>query len=300
MMKQRWVALVASLLASLLASACTLPTEGAGGDAGAGLSGGGGAGEGGWNFGGLGGGRRGCEHVDLVFAVDDSVSMQEEAAALRDVVFPAFASTLGAIESVRDFRAAVLDACPSPANFHTRGVAGECHFSSGRPWIESRSGGDVRAELSCAGEIWSGDALCNGDDDDEQPASAAAAALAPPWSNGPNAGFSRDDALLVVVALTDEDEQPVPAAEMPALRDRIVASKGAAEHVVFLGIGGSHACEGVYGHAERAERLQALVGAFEAAGYGFFWDLCAGGLEQGLAAALGTVETACRRFQPIL
>jgi hypothetical protein len=60
---------------------------------------------------------------------------------------------------------------------------------------------------------------------------------------------SRDQALLVVVAITDEVETPVPL--------------------------------------------------FSAENHGLFWDLCAGGLEQGLEAALSTIEAACAGLDPV-
>lgn len=240
----------------------------------------------------------GCEHVDVVFALDNSSSMSEEKSSMRNDVFPAFAEALLDIDGIQDFRAGVLDACPTPANFHTRGAGGECSFESGAPWMESSSG-DVVSEFQCVADLFSGDAQCSGDNDDEQPASAAAAALEPPYSDGANAGFVRPDALLVVVAITDEDEQPVPAQDMQALHDRLVAAKGGnRRNVVFLGIGGESACDGVYGSAEEATALQSLTGLFAADGRGVFWDLCAGHLEDGLTEALATIEGACGEFVP--
>lgn len=240
----------------------------------------------------------GCAHVDVVFALDNSGSMGEERSSMRDVVFPSFAEALLGIEGVQDFRAGVLDACPLPANFHTRGAGGQCSFESGASWIESSSS-DVVDEFSCVAEIADGDSECSGDNDDEQPASAAAAALELAAVDGPNAGFLRGDALLVVVAITDEDEQPVPAEDPQQIHDRLVAAKGGnAKNVVFLGIGGKTSCEGVYGSAKEATTLQKLTDTFAADGRGIFWDLCAGNLEDGLTAALTTIEGACGEFVP--
>ncbi|WP_437752619.1 hypothetical protein [Sorangium sp. So ce1389] len=251
--------------------------------------------------GGTGGGanKSGCEHVDVVFALDNSSSMEEEKESMRDVVFPAFAQALLDISGIKDFRAAVLDACPSPANFHTRGAAGECSFQSGKPWMESTST-DLTGEFQCVADIYSGDVQCSGDSDDEQPASSVAAALEPPFSTGENAGFLRDDALLVVVAITDEDEQPVPSQQMQAIHDRLVATKGEAKNVVFLGIAGRTDCEGAYGSADEAEDMQQLVDTFTSDNRGFFWDLCEGHLEDGLTNALTAIEEACTEFVPVV
>ncbi|MGK3997691.1 hypothetical protein [Sorangium sp. So ce1024] len=289
------------------------PGPGSGGTAG------GGQGQGGGIFGGQGGGpfgqgggpfgngnagtggngsnSSGCEHVDVVFALDNSRSMDEEKQAMREVVFPAFARALLQIGGIKDFRAAVLDACPKPANFHTRGAAGECSFQSQKAWMESSST-ELEREFQCAADIYAGDVECSGNSDDEQPASAVAAALEPPFSTGENAGFLRDDALLVVVAITDEDEQPVPSQRPQQIHDRLVAAKGEAKNVVFLGIGGREECDGVYGSADEADNLKRLVDTFAADDRGFFWDLCEGRLEDGLTNALSAIEEACTEFVP--
>jgi hypothetical protein len=224
--------------------------------------------------------------------------MDEEKATMRDVVFPAFAQALLDIDSILDFRAAVMDACPLPANFHTRGAAGECSFQSGKAWMESSSTA-LTSEFQCVADLYGDDVECSGDSDDEQPASSVAAALEPPFSTAENAGFLRDDALLVVVTISDEDEQPVPRQTPQQIHDRLVAAKGDAKNVVFLGIAGRRQCEGAYGSAEAAEDMQELVSLFAADGRGFFWDLCEGNLEDGLTNAFAAIEEACVEFVPI-
>lgn len=249
--------------------------------------------------GGNGANRSGCEHVDVVFALDNSSSMDEEKKSMSEVVFPAFAQALLDISGIQDFRAAVMDACPEPATFHTRGAAGDCSFQSGKAWMESSST-DLTSEFQCAADLYADDVECSGQNDDEQPASSVAAALEPPFSQDENAGFLRDDALLVVVAITDEDEQPVPRQQPQAIHDRLVAAKGEAKNVVFLGIGGRTDCEGAYGEANEAEDLQRLVDTFAADNRGFFWDLCEGHLEDGLTNALTAIEEACEEFVPVV
>ncbi|AUX30235.1 MULTISPECIES: hypothetical protein [Sorangium] len=249
--------------------------------------------------GGSGANSAGCQHVDVVFALDNSSSMNEEKQSMREVVFPAFAQALLDISGIQDFRAAVIDACPRPANFHTRGAAGQCSFQSGQAWMDSSSS-ELTGEFQCAADLYVDDVQCSGNNDDEQPASAVAAALEPPFSQEENAGFVRDDALLVVVVITDEDEQPVPRQEPQAIHDRLVKVKGDAKNVVFLGIGGKTDCEGAYGSADEARNLQRLVNTFSSDGRGFFWDLCAGRLEDGLTNALTAIEEACEEFVPVV
>lgn len=244
-----------------------------------------------------------CKHVDVVIAVDNSGSMREEKDALRDIAFPGFASALiNVAGGLDDFRVGVLDACNKPANFHTRGVGGACNFQGGNAWIDSSST-DVVGEFKCVGDVDSSDMQCSGSNDDEQPATTAAVALEPAWTGPgkPNEGFLRDDALLVVVAITDEDETPVPGADAQAVYDRLVAIKGDVNKMVFLGIGGASSCDnGAYGSADHATKLENVTNKFIAKQRGVFWDLCQGNLDQGLTQALAVIESACEDFGPIL
>jgi len=158
-------------------------------------------------------------------------------------------------------------------------------------------------EFRCVGDIDSSDMNCTGSNDDEQPASAAAASLEAAWAGPgrPNAGFSRGNALLVVVAITDEDEQPTPDRSAQQVYDRLVAAKGGdVRRVVFLGIGGTASCPaGAYGSADPAAKLRAVTDLFITQQRGVWWDLCQGQLEQGLTQALATIEQACQEFEPI-
>lgn len=239
-----------------------------------------------------------CKKIDVVISVDNSSSMSEEKKAMRDTVFPAFARALQNVGGgLEDFRVGVLDACPRPANFHTSGVSGACGFSTGKPWMDSTSPNLVD-EFACVGEVSPNGSLCSGKNDDEQPASTSAAALEPEALQGPNAGFLRDDAVLVVVAITDEDETPTPDASADAVYERLVATKGGnVKRMVFLGIGGKTNCSGAYGSAEEAAKLKAVTAKFEAAGRGVFWDLCEGNLEDGLSQAIAVVDAACGQLE---
>lgn len=274
----------------------TGPGSGPGSGVGAGFTGSGGSGTG---TGGNGSTAGGCKRVDLVIAVDNSSSMQEEKQAIRDDVFPAFATALLQVGGgLEDYRVGVLDACPLPATYHTRGLGGDCNFSSGERWMVSSSP-DLAGEFKCVGDIDSADSTCTGSNDDEQPASAAAASLEPPYATGDNAGFLRDDALLVVIAITDEDEQPVPGQSASEVYERLIAAKGGdVKRMVFLGIGGSQGCTGVYGDADHAQTLEELSNLFIAEGRGVFWDLCEGHLEDGLTEAMQVIEQACDELPP--
>lgn len=240
----------------------------------------------------------GCEKVDVVFAVDNSSSMQEEIAALRGPVFDAFPQALLAVgNGLSDFQLAVIDGCNNPAAFHDQGASGPCNFSTQTNWMVSDSP-DLATEFACVTELtaegWSGmtDA-CSGDNDDEQPTNAAADAVT---ADALNAGFVREDAVLVVVAITDEDESPLPERTADQIADQIIAAKGSISDVVFLGIGGSRLCDGEYGTALPANTLQAVAQRFEVASRGVFWDLCDGDLETAFANLIDVVDSACLEF----
>jgi hypothetical protein len=242
-----------------------------------------------------------CKLVDMIIAVDGSSSMTEELVAMRDIVFPAFAQRLPMVGMGLDnFRVGTIDACPDPANYHTQGNGGACNFSSGEVWIDSTSP-NLNGEFACVGDL-DITSNCTGDNDDEQPASASAASLEPPNSTGPNLGFSRPDSLLVVVAVTDEDEQPTPNQTASEVYQRLVATKfNDPKRIVFLGIGGGQAggCNGAYGQADEAIKLRQITDLFIAQDRGVWWDLCVGNLEDGLDEAFVIIDRACDELPPI-
>ncbi|MCG5055292.1 MAG: VWA domain-containing protein [Myxococcales bacterium] len=243
----------------------------------------------------------GCKKVDLVFTVDNSSSMTEEREALARDVFPAFAKALKNVGGgLEDYRVGVADACPSPASLHVKGTGGACNFDGGQVWMQSSSP-KLDQEFACVGAIDSSDVQCSGNNDDEQPASAATAIVEASLTGKGNVGFVRKDALLVIVAITDEDEQPAPRASVEELFNRMKALKGNdVSRMVFLGIGGATDCRGVYGSADEAETLKELTGRFEAANRGVFWDLCTGRLEDGLTKAMTVINQACEQFTPVV
>ena len=262
---------------------------------------------------GTGGGNEACKHLDIVIAVDPSGSMSEEKMALASEVFGGpngFANALIDIsEGLEDYRVGTIDACPNPAIMHTQGVGGQCNFESGERWIVGtpvRAPADVISEFECVGDIWEGDIACDrGDDSDEQPALSLLASLTPPYIENENAGFLREDALLVVIGITDEDEELAGTGGGPntvaGLYDGLTAIKGGVNNMVFVGIGGGapSGCDpGAYGSALYAEKLHQLTNRFIDEERGVWWDLCQGNLGDGLAAALEVIETACDEFDP--
>lgn len=252
-----------------------------------------------------------CTKVDVVFAVDNSGSMQQEINALQGPVFESLPESLLEVgNGIEDFNLGVINGCPKPGYLFDEGDDGPCGYSTGANYMSSDSP-DLDGEYACVMTMnddgYMGMAqLCedsgNLGDDDEQPASAAAAVLSPDNVMGNNAGFLRDDALLFVVAMTDEDEELIDAqgndVDPQTIVDQIVAAKGTIDNVVMLGIGGASDCNGPYGSADDAQNLQAITQAFIDADRGLYWDLCDGDLETAFDQALVIVDEACFEIVP--
>ncbi|RMH00021.1 MAG: hypothetical protein D6705_01610 [Deltaproteobacteria bacterium] len=289
-------------------------TAGSGGTAGTGGgsqgTGGGSATGGGTATGGTTGGIV-CTKVDVVFAVDNSGSMQQEIAAMQGPVFDALPDQLLMVgNGIDEFHLGVKNACPKPGYLHDTGDGGPCNFSTGKNWMSSDSP-NLDAEYACVMELTDAGYMGMNDqcvdagdlkDDDEQPAQTAARVVSPPAVDQQNAGFLQDDALLFVVAMTDEDEELIDDMGNPLtpqeVADRIIAAKGVVDNVVFLGIGGASNCNGPYGSANDAVNLQAITQIFVDADRGLFWDLCQGDLETAFAQAIEIVDQACFDIVP--
>lgn len=262
-----------------------------------------------------------CSKVDVLLVVDASETMTAELATLP-ATFSAMQDTL-ALEvgdGIEDFHIAAINACPLPANFHNFGADDtDCGFPDGRNWLAS-SDGMLDQRFACVvqfplqEEALAGkggdnggynsipDTCDDGDDEDEQPAWTAARALDP--GAVANAGFSRADSVLFVVAITDEDEALVDPDDADEIRDAIVAAKGDPDKVVFLGIGGDeNGCNSAYDddEVEDSEVLRDVAAAFGARG--LFRTMCAKDGDDPIGAAFEAalttvVDTACEQFVP--
>lgn len=251
----------------------------------------------------------GCQKVDVILSVDNSSSMSEEHDALAGPVFDSFPQALLDINNgIEDFQLAVIDACPKPAKFHNWGTGGACNFSTGANYMSSTSL-DLATEFACVtsfpadGYDDEPDACIDSGafgDDDEQPGLTAAESISMENLDGANSGFLREDAILFVVAITDEDEEVVDIGSVQEIHDMIVDAKGGdVTRVAYLGIAGDSNCNGPYGSADDATQSKALTALFEAEGQGMFWDLCQGDLETAFQTAITTlVDDTCQTFEP--
>ena len=195
-----------------------------------------------------------------------------------------------------------LDACEETLGagvVHPRGNNSsnmDCGFTSGGRYIDSTQP-DFDEAFTCAATVGTG-SLANG----ERPMEAMVQAVAPATAASTcNAGFLRDDALLVVLFLTDEDDAAgEDSAGTPAgWKANLVAAKGGNEDaIVALGLFGDNdqpdaICppfEDQMG-AEPAPRLREFVNSF--GDNGLAGSICASDYSIFLDQAAMVVDQAC-------
>lgn len=279
-----------------------------------------------------------CDKIDFLFIVDDSGSMGEEQANLAEN-FPRFVEIvdryrteagspldyrLGVTTTGKDITTVITFNLPGipfpPMEISETGPTGallqECGMT--RKWIESGDP-DVAGTFSCLAEVGtSGSGV-------EMPLYMTELALTERIADGSNAGFLRDDALLAVVILTDEDDcsRPEdrieitldvmggaagaadtcdPDATMPVARfltalDGVKGDRGRWAAAIIAGPGPG-TCSSSFGDAAEATRLQQFTS--DAGMNVVFSSICDGDLSGSLETALDTFEAACQSFPPLI
>lgn len=291
-------------------------------------------GGGGGTDGGGGGGTDGgvvstevCSKMDLLFVIDDSGSMGEEQTNLAQN-FPQFIQTLEEFNGgTLDYRVAVtttgrdvnyilsveppfpgfptIPSIPSNESGDNGVMRQDCGMTS--RWID-RNDNDVSGTFSCVANVGtSGPAL-------EMPLYATQLALGARIDDGTNAGFLREDSLLGVVILTDEDDcsrtddgftiendqcgrgNPdfMPVSDTVNFLDALTGDRGRWATAV---IAGPTSCESGFGTASAAENLQDFV--TQTGENAVFSSICDGNLVAPLQAALEKFDAACQGFPEI-
>ena len=280
-----------------------------------------------------------CTKVDFIFVVDNSSSMHDEQKYLAQGV-PGFVSAMqNALPDVQSFRVGVvdtdsypalgtnddpLDGCPpddpdvdcSSCDYQLGALLSKpssaidptlsCGFSTGLEYMNGDA--DTFAnEFGCAALVGAGGNPV------EQQAGALVAAVSPDQTGdgGCNAGFIRDDALLVFLVISDEEDNyafpPAPQGgsmgDPPDWYAAVVAAKdGKESNVVALGLlGGSpkfpdcvDVSQGNDG-AEQSSRLVDFMGRFP---NNFVGSVCSDGYGAFFQSALDTVAQGCTTFIP--
>jgi hypothetical protein len=248
----------------------------------------------------------GCERIDVLFVIDGSLSMAEEQDALRGAngeppILVDFVDALYAhLDTLDDVHIGVISSQPGDIVLHRSmdapavpdGPETDCGLAAGERWITAPDL-DLATKFSCLGATQAAAF-------EEYTAENAAHALHHPT----NAGFLRDDSVLLVVLLTDEDTQGFSYPRVEIHQDIMDAVGGDRSRVIVLGIAGDQGvfempkttCYGPYGSASPGRRLTSIVSTFR--DQGRTQDICEGDFAAIFAQALTDVVDVCENFHP--
>lgn len=262
-----------------------------------------------------------CTKMDLLFVIDDSESMREEQENLS-------ANLPGFIDILNDFNGGALDYrvgitttgmnfalfTPPLQSTNLSGDNGDLRQECGmtKRWIE-RGDPDAKTQFSCVANVGlDGPPL-------EMPLYATQLALRDRVEDGINEGFLREDALLGIIMISDEDDcsrtdrnfshlefdliaescrhfdpEYVPPDSTIEFLDELKGKRGRWAAAV---VAGESDCTSTFGDALQANKLQEFVSL--AGDNAVFSSICSGDLASPLQSALDTFDAACKDF-PII
>ncbi len=287
---------------------------------------------------GDGGDNNGCKKVDFLFIIDNSGSMADEQNNLA-ASFPSFINSISStLDAAQDYHIMVIDTdawmwsgcefstClfPIPLPIPTcvgyecgvtqplecedvlgagvtypRGANAsnmDCNFASGGRYM-SDSEPNLVGAFQCAARVGT-----DSTDGVERPMEAMVAALSQAGEVGQcNEGFLRDDAILVVTFITDEDDDAGDGSEgtVESWRQALVDAKNGDESsIVALGLFGDDDLPNAIcnGAAESSARLRAFLDSWGP--QGFFGSICAPDYDDFFQAAVDIIDTTCDEFMP--
>ena len=176
----------------------------------------------------------------------------------------------------------------------------DCDFVGGARFMTSDEP-DPAATFECAARVGTGST-----DDPERPMEAMSVAVADMGVTATcNAGFLRDDAILAVVFLTDEDDNEGDGSmgDVASWRQALLDAKQANEAaIVVVGLFGDGDLPNALcptlgmGGAETSPRLRAFVDSWGA--QGLFGSICADSYDAVYADTLDLIGTTCDAFVP--
>ncbi len=170
------------------------------------------------------------------------------------------------------------------------------------PRFMSKADEGLGDKFACVGEVGTFG------DGNEQPMAAMLLAVGEPMGApaGCNEGFLRDDAILVVTFITDEEDEFKSPGDPMSWHDDLVAAKlGNDDSVVVLGLFGDNdqpdaICEQLTGEgvigAEAGVRLRTFTEAF--GDHGIVGSVCTADYNDFFAQAVGIIDTTCDDFVP--
>jgi hypothetical protein len=266
-----------------------------------------------------------CQKMDILFVVDDSGSMAEEQTNLASN-FPQFAEVLNqymvGANLPLDYHVAitttgrdvayneVIPAIPPllpeqriPLSEEGDDGAFRNTCNMPRRWLERTDPG-MASMFACAANVGTGGPGL------EMPLYASELALDDRIADGTNGAFLRDDALLAIIYLTDEDDcsrhdnnfdvyadQPCttePPSQWVSFFDDLKGDRGRWATAV---IAGPTDCSSGFGEAAAAHRMQEFVNL--TGENAVFSSICDGNLAGALQTALDKFEAACESFPDV-
>ncbi|MEM6991490.1 MAG: hypothetical protein AAF721_13360 [Myxococcota bacterium] len=273
----------------------------------------------------------GCQKVDFVFVIDSSPSMEDEQSNLL-ASFPGFVAAIEDQLQINDFHVMVVDAgelgggaCDGTlgAGQIRSGGGQDCGLVGGQRYA-TQAQPDLPAAFACMANR--GD---SGPTNERTMDSLLQAVGLQNLVGNCNDGFLRDDAILVVTVITDEedsgadgmpgippldgscvavDEDPNSAGDPAAWKSTLLTAKdGNEDAIVVLGLLGDcdvGGCPGMaldpFGGAaltgaEPAPRLRAFVESFA---FGTVGPVCAPDYAPFFASSVNVIESACSDFVP--
>lgn len=269
-----------------------------------------------------------CEKMDILFVIDNSGSMGEEQSNLL-ANFDGFATLiddyLTSTGNPLDYRIAVTTAGRDVSYNLLVPIVNEeipvtepgdnGHFRRGcgidRGWLEKNDSGLVDA-FRCRANVGTGGPGA------EMPLLGLEWSLKQRVDDGSNAGFVREDALLAIVMITDQDDcsrdddgflidlsptcfdaadtNITPLSHYLGFLDDLKGDRGRWASAVIAGPGPG-SCSSSFGNAAEATRMIDFVA--QAGSNSVLSSICSGDLTNALGEALDTFEAACNSFPGI-
>jgi hypothetical protein len=277
----------------------------------------------------------GCKKVDFLFIIDNSGSMLDEQTNLA-ASFPAFINSIkSTLSQAQDYHIMVLDTdawvfagcefikCLFPLPgvcvgyqcgatqpeqcedvlgagvVHPKGANASnmnCNFVSGKRFMTDAEP-NLPGTFQCAARVGT-----DSTDDPERPMEAMVNAVSSVGLAATcNEGFLRDDAILVVTFITDEDDNAGDGSSgtVETWRQALISAKnGDEEAIVVLGLFGDDDLPNAIcnGGAETSPRLRQFVNSW--GDRGFFGSICAPDYDNFFQAAVDIIDTTCDEFEP--
>jgi hypothetical protein len=248
----------------------------------------------------------GCRGIDFLFVIDNSGSMFDKQERLKASFDGFIAAIQASLQNVTSYHvgvvttdnyvdneagcnsigALVTQVYDSAAPTGTRA----CHpFAEGHRFATDKD--DLSLKFPCIAEVGTSGGI------DEQPLLAIESALDPAMAEpgACNEGFIRDDSILVIVILTDEDDQS--PGELAGYYDAVVERKGGDPQAVVLinfHLISDLSCAPLgEPAASRLPMFTTLFGEQGVAG-----EVCAADYSPLFASTVETIQVTCENFTP--